>query len=98
MQTQRIVELVGLSAANIRFRSHSKPLELAEGKFWGTCLDTGSGYVIEYYNASDEKQTLMTVLHELAHVVQFQSGRKLDCDEAELWASDFLEYVLDGLN
>ena len=97
MNTQSITELVGLSSVNIKFKVHSKPLELDEGKFWGTCLNTGSGYVIEYCETSDLRQSLTTVLHELYHVVQFENSRDLSCRDADLWAEDMVDYILGEL-
>ena len=77
-------QLIGIpSMYNIEFKVSHKPIELDGKLFNGMCTDTDTGFLIEYEESSE---SVITVLHELGHVLEFLNDERQDCDRCERMA------------
>ena len=97
INTKYIQKLVGLSHLTINFKVHDDKFKTSLGECWGLCTGMNRAFRIDYTFNGDVRKAVLTILHELRHVLQMDRDEKLDCNEADLWALDMIDYVMEGL-
>ena len=84
---KQLRKLQGINeSVNIEFKRRDSITHNNE-KFTGMTTKLDNGYLIEYV-ADDEM--LKTLVHELAHVQQFELNQELCCEDAERAAIKFI--------